>query len=494
MSQPIADPQESALAPFTAAGAGTPRLKLRFIGLYGLGDAVEVMINFALANFLLFYLTIVCGMSGALAGLSGLIAICADAFIDPLVGSWSDNLRSRLGRRHPFLLGAPIPAALALIALFSIPASLHGWGLFAYATGFSLLLRIGLSLFQVPYFAFGAEVTENYTERSTIVASRVAMGVIGTVIATLLSYRLFLAGPGGTTHRAGYLAFAIAFAAVLAVCGLVSGFGTLGHRARLHAAPAHSQRMGGLARFAAEIAEIFRNRSFRILFSGCLILFVGLGVATPLTLYAYSYFWRLTAKAMGDLTLIYTGGLAGGIVVMSWLASRLEKRTLALAGLMLIFAGQIAPVPLKLAGLIPSVSDGFIALCFALVCVGAGSSAALIGFQSMMGDAADEHDQLFGARREGLYFAGINLSAKASTGIGTLLSGLALDFIGFPHNSHAGAHVSAASVKALGLIYGPGASVLTFIAVVIMMGYGLSRARHAEIVQSLAASRPRNGA
>ena len=64
---------------------------------------------------------------------------------------------------------------------------------------------------------------------------------------------------------------------------------------------------------------------------------------------------------------------------------------------------------------------------------GIGASAALIGFQSMMADAADEHEILFGARREGLYFAGISLSAKASSGIGALIAGLVLDLIGFPH-------------------------------------------------------------
>ncbi|MHB8528819.1 MAG: MFS transporter [Caulobacteraceae bacterium] len=481
------------MARFAAGVAGDPAprpLRAGFLGLYGVGSMVEVLINFALNNFLLFYLTIVCGLSGAAAGLAALASLGVDAMIDPLVGSLSDNLHSPLGRRHPFLIGASLPAALALVLLFSIPQSLHGIGLFAYAVALSLALRISLSLFQVPYFALGAELTQNYVERSTIVAFRVAMGVAGTLAATVLSYRLFLAGPGGTTHRAAYQPLAWCFAAIIAASGLIAGFGTLGARPRLHPPP----RGGGssLAAFAAEIREIFRNPSFRILFTGCLVFFVAQGVAVPLTLHANTYFWRLSTEVIGDLTLVYTAGLTAGIFAMAWLSARLEKRTLAIGGLSLIVASQFTPVPLRIAGLLPTAGAVFAVLCVACVFLGVGVTAAVIGFQSMMADAADEHEHLFGSRREGLYFAGINLSAKASSGLGTLIAGVALDVIGFPHNlaaRGASIHIAAGAVRELGLIYGPGAALLTFVAVLILTGYGLGKRRHGEILAALAQRR-----
>ncbi|HEY2482717.1 MAG TPA: MFS transporter, partial [Caulobacteraceae bacterium] len=447
----------------TAAGdahtARSGRLGVGFLGVYASGALVETTITFALTNFLLFYLTIVCGLSGTLAGAVGLISLAVDACIDPLIGSLSDNLRTPLGRRHPFLIGASVPAGLALVLIFSIPSGLSGAGLFAYATVLSLALRFALSAFQVPYYALGAELSEDYVERSTIVAFRVGLAVVGTLVATVLSYRLFLAGPGGTTHREAYIPLAWCLGAIIAIAGLTSGFGTLRARGRLHGPPAASEKP--LVRFIAEMKEIFRNRSFRVLFSSLLIFFVAQGVAGPLTLYANTYFWKISTVQIGDLTLIYTGGLAAGIVLAGLLARRLEKRTLVLTGLTSFMLAQLVPAPLRIAGLLPTPAAVMALLTVAVIMLGVGASFALIGFQSMMADAADEHEHLFGARREGLYFAGINFSAKTSSGLGVLIAGVVLDVIGFPHGLAATAHAVIAhrSIVSLGLIYGPGAGL-----------------------------------
>src|SRR5215472_3083157 len=68
------------------------------LAAYGAGAGVDTIVNFAVNTFLLFYLTLGCGLPGSLAGLVGLISLSLDALIDPLVGSISDNLHSRLGR------------------------------------------------------------------------------------------------------------------------------------------------------------------------------------------------------------------------------------------------------------------------------------------------------------------------------------------------------------------------------------------------------------
>jgi GPH family glycoside/pentoside/hexuronide:cation symporter len=108
----------------------------------------------------------------------------------------------------------------------------------------------------------------------------------------------------------------------------------------------------------------------------------------------------------------------------------------------------------------------------------------------MMADAADEHEHLFGARREGLYFAGITLSAKASSGIGALIAGVVLDLIGFPHGvggqglAHAAA-IPAHTIRDLGLAYGPGASVLTAFSVLTLLTYRRGKREHDEVREAL---------
>src|SRR5580693_7664465 len=213
------------------------RLGLGTLAAYGAGSMVADTTAFGLNTLLLFYLTIVCGLSGSAAGLALGVTLVVDAFIDPLVGSLSDNSRSRHGRRHPYMIASAAPIALAFVMLFSIPRSLTGVGLFAYALAALLTVRIGISGFNVPYIALGAELSDDYAERSTIVASRVLFSVLAGAVATFLAYGVFMKGHGGQTHREVYTPFALSCAALVLLGAAASSLGTLSARGRLHAAP-----------------------------------------------------------------------------------------------------------------------------------------------------------------------------------------------------------------------------------------------------------------
>ena len=467
------------------------RLGLGMLATYGAGAMVADTTAFGLNTLLLFYLTIVCGLSGSAAGLALGIALVVDAFIDPLVGSLSDNSRSRHGRRHPFMIASVIPIVIAFALLFSIPVGLTGVGLFAYALTALLAVRIGLSAFTVPYIALGAELSDDYAERSTIVAARVLFTVLAGAAAAFLAYGVFMRGVGGQTHRDAYPPFAWTCGALVFLGATVSTLGTLRMRGRMHAAPAR-QSGAALGRLGAEVIEVFKNPSFRILFFACLILFVALGAAGALTLHANTYFWRLSNPQILVITLIGSLGVLVGVFVAGFISRVLEKRTVALIGIGLIGLCQLTPALLKVAGLIPA--GGVVpTLLTSSFLAGIGASAALIGFQSMMADAADEHEILFGARREGLYFAGISLSAKASSGIGALIAGVVLDVIGFPHGLPAiGSLLHAippTTVRNLGLVYGPGASVLTWVCVATLLRYRRGRADHEQVRDTLAQRR-----
>jgi GPH family glycoside/pentoside/hexuronide:cation symporter len=160
-------------------------------------------------------------------------------------------------------------------------------------------------------------------------------------------------------------------------------------------------------------------------------------------------------------------------------------------GLGLIGVAQLGPVPLRLSGLVP---EGGVVPLLALATIlgGLGGGIATIAFQSMMADATDEHEHLFGARREGLYFAGITLSAKAASGLGALIGGIALDVIGFPHgvtNPALLAKIPVQTIHNLGIAYGPGASVFTAVSVAVLMTYKLTKADHARIQSDLSSRR-----
>jgi GPH family glycoside/pentoside/hexuronide:cation symporter len=462
------------------------RLGVGSLTVYGSGALVENIMTLTVGQLLLFYLTIVCGLSGTAAGAVLGVTLFVDAFFDPVVGSLSDNSRSRHGRRHPFMLASIIPMVAAFGLLFSIPLGLGGVALFAYALTALLALRIGISFFQVPYFALGAELSDDYAERSTIVAVRVVFTVAGGILFPILAFGIFLKGAHGRYDHAAYAPLAWSCAAIVAFGAVVSTLGTLGARSRLHAAAADA-RFSPL-RFLAEGGEVLRNRSFLHLFLCCLILFVALGAAGALTLHANTFFWKLTSGQLLTLGVMAPIGGLSGVFAAAALARVMEKRTIAMLGLGLLGIAQIAPVTLNLTHVI-GPSQYVATLIGAVILITFGGSLSTISFQSMMADAADEHEHLFGARREGLFFAGITFSAKAASGVGLMVGGLALDLIGFPHGLAATpahlADIPIATINHLGIAYGPGAGLFTGVALLVLLGFKLTRRDHARILDEL---------
>lgn len=118
--------------------AASSRLSRRQTSLYAFGDIADSVKNVALAQFLLYYLTVVCGLSGSLAGAALFIAL----------------------------------VAMALGLLFSLPTFDSQWALFVYVTCVLMTLRIAFSAFVLPYAAMTAELSSDYAERSVIMTYR----------------------------------------------------------------------------------------------------------------------------------------------------------------------------------------------------------------------------------------------------------------------------------------------------------------------------------
>jgi GPH family glycoside/pentoside/hexuronide:cation symporter len=471
-----------------ADASRTAPLSFRTKTIYGSGALVENVINTVLSNFHMIYMTAVCGMSGTLAGLSVFIALAVDACVDPMVGYISDNTRSRYGRRHPFMMAAVVPIAVMFGLLFSIPAFFHGLGLFAYSTIVLLCMRFGLSCFVVPYMAMGGELSDGYHERSIIVTYRHAFGIVSAIIPVTIALPLFLKGDNYLLREA-YVPYAWTCAAIVLVGGLVASFGSLDTVPRLHQVKAGEPPRAILREFG----EVLRNRSFVSLFVALLFFFIAQGAAAVIALHAGKFFWRLPNGVIASVQILYPVGMAIGVPLALGLARVFEKRTIVLAGQAIFCAVQATPPLLRIAGLLPP--DGPVIwgiLIGTWMSLGVIVTALVIGFQSMMADAADEHDYLFGARREGVYFAGLSFATKLTAGAGGFIAGIALDAIGFPSewisaHPHAPVHLSDAVVRNLGLIAGPLPALITLSCIVATFLYRIDRKRHAEIQAALAA-------
>lgn len=475
--------------PTTAANAGRSRPRLlgaRFKSGYGVGQVVESISTVTLNTYLFFYLTNVCGLSGSLTGVALFVALAIDAVADPLVGSVSDNLRTRWGRRVPVMAVSLVPLALSLGLLFSVPP-LAGWELFLYVCALLVALRISMSGFIVPYLGLGAELSPDYDDRSSIVAFRVIFGMLGMLVPLMLGFGLFLSGHDGLLRRAAYVPFGWTSGVLLWAAGMLATY--------VSSRGASEQPLGASAyrhlsrRLIAEVREVFRNPSFRILFGGVLLFFIGQGLTNALGLDANQYFWSLDVKQIQTVAMSLVGGLALGIPLGFALIGRVEKRTTVLWGIAVFALAQGLPALLQVAGLLPyGIAVRLTVLIAAAVIAGVAATLVTIAFQSALADAVDEHEQMFQTRREGLYFASLSFANKAATGIGSMIAGFLLDWIRFPSAAIASGHpvnVGAGILRQLGLLYGPLAALITLASLLFFSRYRLDRAAHAELTTSL---------
>lgn len=479
-SQPLFDEESAQVA---RAAPLTRGFKLG----YGAGAMADGVVSAGLGFFLLFYLTAVCGMSGAAAGAANLIALLVDAVADPAIGLASDRARSRLGRRLPFMIGAIVPFAFAFGLLFSIPPSLTGAAQFAYVAACQVVLRLSLSCFVLPFTAVGAEATDDHRERASVVSFRLTFQSLGTLSAVVLGLGVFMAGPGGLLLRGRYVPFAWSCAALVLLTGLVAIVSVRRALPRLHNAPSEGGHFAG--DFLREVRELLRNRSFLVLFGTVVTFFLAYMTGGSLALHAGRYFWKFDGAAIQVILLSATLGPIIGVPVTAFALRRLEKRTVTVAAYFVFALLQLWPPLFKLAGWLEAASGLTVAILFAnLVLTGAAMIAAGIGFQSMLADTADEHEWLFGVRREGLFFSGLTLAYKAAAGLGGLIAGLALDAIHFPTDlagRGGSVDIPASVVNQLGFIAGPLPAAVTVLAPLFLFGYRLDRRRHARIVADL---------
>ena len=106
----------------TTPASGTLTWRVRI--MFAVGQIPEGVQSTSFGIFLLFFYNQVLGLSGFLTSLALILALLVDAISDPVIGSWSDSIHNRWGRRHPFMYAAAMPFAVCFYLLFSPPAGL----------------------------------------------------------------------------------------------------------------------------------------------------------------------------------------------------------------------------------------------------------------------------------------------------------------------------------------------------------------------------------
>lgn len=441
--------------------------------------------------FLLFFYSQIVGLSPALAGMALGIALVFDAVSDPLVGYLSDNWRSRLGRRHPFMYASILPLTALYILIWYPPGTGSSqWSVFGFLLGVAILLRLAMTMFDVPVRTFVAELTTDYDERTRLASLRVTVSWVTGSLMSIAMYAFWLSDSTeyahGELNMAGYQQAGIVGGAVILVSLLVASVGLHPQIPRLHHKTA--VQVGGVMDMFRSLGQLFRIRSMRALLGADLFLAAGLGTTAALWIYQYSAFYGMNSDQMSLLIVVQLIATFAVVPIVRKCSAKRDKKVMAMRFLVTSVAISLVLPPLVILGIAPSRgSDGLMYLLIVYDFVSQIVWIVAASFvYSLYADVTEELLVRFGKRMEGTIFAGQTFVSKSATAFGAILAGTMLSAI---HYSMAGdgAEASEQTLARLGVCYMASWVVLASIGIWFMSKYEITRSSHAAEVEALEA-------
>jgi Na+/melibiose symporter-like transporter len=482
-----ADVTQSASEPIHRRRKISVRTKL----LFASGTLQEATVTAGGIVTVLFYNQVL-GISPSLAGTAFLIASIVDAISDPTVGTLSDRFQSRWGRRHPFMFVSALPIAISFYFLYQPMEGLSETGYFIWLTVFLLLLRLGQTFYLIPHDALGAELTDDYVERSSVFGyNLVAQMILSMVLAMILYYVIFPSTPdyeNGLLNDTRYIILASVGAVTIAFSVLVCTLGTMDQIPYLHKVDVRKKFL--IKGYFHELGVLLRNRSYLAACLSMLITFVSLGILGIVATYAYVYVYELSSEQMIWTAVAKLPGVFVALPLMYWLSKWLDKKQIVIWIILLTSTLIASPHILKMLGLFVANDSPY--LLYALF------GPLLLGFMifpvsqiiidSQLVDVADEHEYQTGSRAEGVIFSIRSFGNKATQGVGGFIAGFGLEYIGFPENAEVGS-LAPETITGLLFLNGPVYLAIYLLAVFCMTFYNIDEKRHNELLVELEARR-----
>ncbi|HZC17679.1 MAG TPA: MFS transporter [Caulobacteraceae bacterium] len=454
--------------------------------LYGMG-AMGASAKGRLVGFLLLFYNQLVGLPATWVSAAIAVSIFVDAFWDPIVGQLSDSTRTRWGRRHPYIYGAAIPAAVFFVLLFMPPKGWSDPAVFFYMVAMLLGMRFFDSLGEIPASALLPELTQNYDERTNVQSYRFLFStVIGGLFGLVLAFGVFLRAtktqPFGQFNQAGYAPFAVTVAIIGVIVVVISSLATQRYVPYMHRPPQRRAAPGELARI---MGIALSNRNFVSLASSSLIFGIAVGLSGGLGLYFNTYMFELGSKALLLLGLCTLPAGLAGVFLAPLLSRIMDKKRACLTVFFIAIASTTIPLSGWLLGLMPAHKPWVLPVLI----VDAMTTAALAttGFiivSSMIADVVEETQLKTGRRSEGLLYAAESLVRKVTTSFAALVPGLLIAVVHFPKHARPG-QVDPTILVHLALVYLPTYTVLTLCSTSALMFYRINRGHHEDNLKRL---------
>ncbi len=415
------------------------RVSWRTITAYGAPAVGAGYMYLLLSLYMMKFATDVLLIAPAVMGLIYSASRIWDAVSDPLVGYLSDRTTTRLGRRRSWLLISSLPIAITFYMVFAPPQSLEGPMLIAWVAVAVIGFYSAMTLFFVPHLSLGAELSDDYHERSRMFGARHAAYIIGSILSLVSLYFLLqaeYAADGdvrGLAAELGLVAVGVMFAMVI--------FAVV----RLRERPEFQGRMN--ASPVKAFRDVWANPHARLLLIVTFIEHVGSSAIAALTLYVTHYI--VGAPTWAPL-IIFAYMLPSSASVPIWLplSRRFGKIRVWIGGMLLTAVSFGAMFLLPFFDDVDNRLTWIIVMAFfAGLANGCGGTLG----PSVQGDVIDYDEHLTGERKEGAYFAAWNFVQKGALGVMLLLTGFVLEYSGFIPNQEQTMTVKMAMITLYGM-------------------------------------------
>ena len=457
------------------------------------------------------------GLSLGFVGLMLALSRVFDGITDPLIGFYSDRIRTRWGRRKPFILiGTPI--FMAGVWLLWIPPIEFGevsWlGMtfnsgYPYLLGVLVLMYIGATIKDVPYSAWGAELAQGYNERTLVMSWKEAFTVSGSLIGAMTPAIIVFWGYTKPTDNVYFLTLALAILMPILILNL------------LLVVPEHqvAERSTKRLPIRESFRYVWRNEPYRKLV--IIFLFSTIGSAMTNSL---SFFFVKHVLLAGDLYGFYLAPyfLSQIVAIPLWfkLSRRIGKHKATMVAIfwyalwscfipLITIAPQVWFEPYELQRILSFLPDSWLAglndrfegiptgkfaLFIAVMCLKGSSIGALSALPyAMAADVIDLDSAQTGKRQGGAYFSIWTMTRKLAYAVGLVVGTTAATIVGFnsladPINNPN----SWMSLLWLACLYSIVPAVFKFVAIPMLWNYSLTEQRLAEIQAEINA-RPSTG-
>jgi oligogalacturonide transporter len=392
------------------------KLSLKHIFAYASGDIFGGG-AFALVGLLfLRFLTDSALIGAGIAGTMLLVGKIWDAIIDPFIGHFTDNSKSKVGRRRIFFLAGVFHITAAFTLLW-VPLNTVVWVKAIYYTIAYMLFATSFSMTMVPYHALLADMSKSYSERNRLVGTRTIISNLSTLIAGVVPLLIVNAF---ADKQIGWFAMGLSFGIFYAIPWI---FVYLGTKQTPSTVAPDKFEINPFVIFLRNSKVVVKNRSYLLLLGLYIFGYTAIDAFTAINIYFVAdYLGIPNAYTILIGIFIITQMLFVPIYIQ--IANKFGKKYSHLIGAS-IWIVTLIMVLLIQPGYSPLIM--YLASFF----MGAGASGVAFSPWAMLPETTDVEELISKRRREGIYSGFMTFIRQLSQALALFLTGLYLDLVGY---------------------------------------------------------------